>query len=83
MEEVVFACRPEELSCIVGNLFVSIEPPCDYERSANLTICGTTHSGSSGRLIIAGDRCLFYGPPDDLKAARNGLCPERRCEHGR
>jgi hypothetical protein len=26
---------------------------------------------------------LFYGLPDDLRAARNGVCPERRCEHGR
>ena len=72
MEEIVFACRPEELSCIVGNLFTGISPPC-----------GITHSGNSGRLVIKGDRCLFYGLPDDLRAVRNGVCPERRCEHGR
>lgn len=83
MEEIVFACRPEELSCIVGNLFTGISPPCEYERSAHLTICGITHSGNSDRLVIKGDRCLFYGLPDDLRAARNGFCPERRCEHGR
>lgn len=82
MEEIVFSCRPEELSCIIGNLFTELEPPCAYERSPNLTICGKTNSGKSGRLIIAGDRCLFYGPPEDLTAARNGFCPERRCEHG-
>lgn len=82
MEEVVFACRNDELSCIVGNLFVSIEPPCDFEHSEDLTICGTTHSGKIGRLIIKGDRCLFYGSSEDLRAARNGPCIERRCEHG-
>lgn len=82
MEEVAFACRPEELSCIIGNLFTELEPPCAYQRSPDLTICGKTHSGSSGRLVIQSDRCLFYGLPDDLEAARKGFCPERRCEHG-
>ncbi len=82
MTEVTFACRPEELSCIIGNLFTELEPPCAYPRSPDLTICGKTHSGSSGRLVIQSDRCLFYGLPDDLEAARKGFCLERRCEHG-
>lgn len=83
MEQLVFACAPEELSCIVGNLFTELEPPCEYHRSNDLTLCGKTHSGRSGRLVIQGDRCLFYGPPEDLEMARKGRCPERRCEHGR
>lgn len=82
MEETVFSCRPSELSCIIGNLFTEIEPPCDVPRSDNLTLSGTTHSGADAVLMIHGDRCIYKGPPDDLEAARNGVCPERRCEHG-
>lgn len=82
MEETVFACRPEELSCLSGNLFSAIEPPCDYDKGPDLTICGTTHSGSYGRLVVRSDCCLFYGSQKDLSAVRNGVCPERRCEHG-
>lgn len=83
MKEIVFACKPEELSCIVGNLFVSLEPPCDLERSTDLAMCGVTHSGSYARLQFKKDYCLFYGKPEDLEAARSGRCIERRCErHG-
>lgn len=83
MAEIVFACEPEELSCIIGNLFSDIEPPCGIPYSKDLTICGTTYSEKCGRLVIQRDRCLFYGSPDDLEAARCGPCPERRCERGR
>lgn len=82
MEHIEFSCPPGELSCIIGNLFVSLEPPCKYVRSTHLMLCGITHSGNNGRLIVLGDRCSFYGIPDDLEAARNGPCLERRCEHG-
>lgn len=30
MEHIEFSCPPGELSCIIGNLFVSLEPPCKY-----------------------------------------------------
>lgn len=82
MSEIIFACKPEELSCIIGNLFTEIRPPCEYARTADLTIVGTTHSGNPARLIIQKDCCLYYGPQNDLEVARNGFCPERRCEHG-
>ena len=75
MEHIEFSCPPGELSCIIGNLFVSLEPPCKYVRSTHLMLCGITHSGNNGRLIVLGDRC-------DLDAARNGPCLERRCTHG-
>ena len=78
----MFACRPDEVSCLIGNLFAEIEPPCGYPPSAALTICGTTRSGNAGRLVISDDYCLFYGLRSDLDAVRNGKCLERRCEHG-
>lgn len=61
MEHIEFSCPPSELSCIIGNLFVSLEPPCKYVRSTHLMLCGITHSGNSGRLTVLGDRCSFYG----------------------
>jgi len=47
MEHIEFSCPPGELSCIIGNLFVSLEPPCKYVRSTHLMLCGITHSGNS------------------------------------
>lgn len=82
MEEIVFACRPVEVSCLIGNLFTEIEPPCGCPPTAALTICGRTHSGNTGRLVIGKDYCLYYGLRSDLEAVRSGKCLERRCEHG-
>lgn len=83
MKEIVFSCPPAELSCIVGNLFVGIDPPCDAPITENgLVICGTTHSGRQGRLHIHKDYCLFYGEESDLAAVRGGVCVERRCRNG-
>lgn len=82
MQEITFTRPLDELSCIIGTLFTDLEPPCDVERTADLVLCGTTHSGNHGRLRIAGDRCTFCGEPDDLAAVLSGRCPERRCCHG-
>ena len=87
MEEIVFSRPPNELSCIIGNLFMSVEPPCDlcdHGRTTDLVITGITHSQNYGRLTIKKDRCVFYGEPEDLDAVLNGACPgEGRCRHGR
>lgn len=82
MDETVFAFKPDELSCMIGNLFISVEPPCGYTRTEDLTICGTTFSGNHGRLVVKGEYGIFYGLRSDLEAVRNGKCIERRCEHG-
>ena len=82
MQETTFTRPPDELSCIIGNLFTELEPPCDVEHTAGLVLCGTTHSGNPGRLRIAGDCCTFYGQPDDLEVVISGRCPERRCRRG-
>ena len=47
MEEVTFSRPPNELSCIIWNLFMSVEPPCDlcdHGRTTDLVITGITHS---------------------------------------
>lgn len=82
-EEIVFACPPENLSCLVGNLFGELATPCELVRDGSgLVICGYTHSGKYGVLFIHEDYCCFKGAKDDLEAVRNGVCVERRCKRG-
>ena len=81
MEEIIFSCPPDEVSCLVGNLFAELDPPCDAPmRSDRLTLCGRTHSGSSAVLFIYKDYCCFYGMREDLEAVRGSTCIERRCK---
>lgn len=48
-----YACPRRELSCIVGNLFVELEPPCDHcAVGDSLTICGTTYAGTRATLTV-------------------------------
>ena len=84
MKEIEFSRPAGEVSCIIGNLFETLDPPCDLGRSADLVICGVTHAQNYGRLTIKKDRCVFYGEPEDLDAILNGDCPiGRRCGNGR
>lgn len=84
IKETEFSRSAGEVSCIIGNLFATVEPPCDLGRSTDLVICGVTHAQNYGRLTIKKDRCVFYGEPEDLDAVLNGACPgEGRCRHGR
>lgn len=84
MEETFFACSTQELSCIIGNLFVEIDAPCDikFGEEKGLVICGTTHSGKHGFLTIHKDYCVFRGCKEDFEAVKNGVCVERRCKNG-
>ena len=78
-----FSRPPAELSCIIGNLFLCLEPPCDEDLTAGgLVICGYTLSGDSGRLIIEKERCIFTGNEDDFLAALSRPCIERSCQNG-
>ncbi len=83
MDVVEFSRPAEEMSCIIGNLFTSVEPPCDFGCTPGLVICGMTHSGKHGMLTVLSDRCTFCGDPKDLEAVLDGHCPERRCRNGR
>lgn len=77
-EEIIFSRPADEISCIIGNLFSAIMPPCDLKRSTDLVICGMTHAQNYGTLTVKSDCCIF-----DLAAVLNGRCPERKCRHGR
>ena len=74
---------PAKLSCLVGNLFAELEPPCGKDLDPDgLMLCGKTPTGREAMLLICRDRCTFIGVAEDLNAARNGECPNRRCPYG-
>lgn len=81
-EEVTFSRPAGELSCIIGNLFTAIQPPCDLRCGSDLVICGMTHSQRYGTLTVKSDCCIFCGEPEDLSAVLNGQCLERKCRDG-
>lgn len=77
------SCPKGELSCIIGSLFVELEPPCSACGDDELIICGTTHSGKKAMLSVFNDTYVFTGDAADLKAVLNGKCPEKRpCKEG-
>ena len=82
-EEIIFSRPADEISCIIGNLFSAITPPCGLKRSTDLVICGMTHAQNYGTLTVKSDCCIFVGEPEDLAAVLSGQCPERKCRHGR
>ena len=83
-ELINLSLPPGELSCLVGNLFAELEPPCEKDLDPEwLILCGRTPAGREAMLLICRDRCTFIGCPEDLNAARNGKCPNRRCQYGR
>ncbi len=84
MNELInFSLPAEKLSCLTGNLFAELEPPCDKQYDPEgLMLCGHTPSGREAMLLICRDRCTFIGDPEDLKAARNGKCPRLGCPNG-
>lgn len=83
LQEIRFSRPAAEVSCIIGNLFAALQPPCDeLGADDSIVICGLTHSKNYGRLTIKSDRCVFYGHPEDIEAVLNGRCPERKCENG-
>ena len=65
-ELINLSLPPAELSCLVEGLI----------------LCGRTPAGREAMLLICRDRCTFIGCRDDLNAARNGKCPNRRCPFG-
>lgn len=70
-----YACTRRELSCIIGNLFAEIEPPCERCGAADeLTISGTTYTGSRAVLTITEYGFKFEGDPSEVARIR-----ERRC----
>lgn len=81
MDTIRFFLPPPELSCLIGNLFTELEPPCGAGQleADGITLYGWTISGERGELHIFTDHCTFTGRPEDYRAARFGACPERGC----
>lgn len=70
-----YACTRRELSCIIGNLFVEIEPPCERCGAADvLTISGTTYTGNKAVLTVTEHGFTWEGDPAEVEKIR-----ERRC----
>ena len=70
-----YACTRRELSCIIGNLFTEIEPPCERCGAADvLTISGTTYTGARAGLTVTEHGFTFDGNPAEV-----GRIRERRC----
>ena len=87
MEDRIEFSRPmSEVSCIVGNLFAELDPPCGMSGGQKdvLTIFGRVRgSGERAVLRVLSDRCIYTGPPEALEAVLDRLCPEKeayRCE---
>lgn len=75
------ACSMSELSCIIGSLFIELDPPCAACGVDELVICGTTHSKNKAMIVVLGGGVFYFvGEPEDLKVVLNGRCPERRCQ---
>lgn len=79
MTEEIISPTPAELSCMVGNLFAELEPPCDVPFAPGITLCGITPAGNRAVLLVHRDFCIFRGEAGDLESARRG-CLNRRCK---
>lgn len=69
-----YACTTPELTCIIGNLFTELSPPCGKCRTDSITISGITYTGEAATLVIVKDGFLFDGSPETIAKIR-----ERRC----
>lgn len=69
-----YACTKEELSCIIGNLFAELRPPCAACRRGQLVICGTTVTGGEATLIVTEFGFDYNGDPDLINTIRQRRC---------
>lgn len=72
-----YACTRAELSCIIGNLFVELSPPCAHCGEGALTITGTTVTGNKGTIFVTAAGFDFEGCADDtvmIDSIRKGRC---------
>lgn len=66
-----------ELSCVIGHLFETLDPPCNVrppvevdQLCVTLMIAGTTSSGHYGTLYLANDGYAYWmGSLEDLSYA--------------
>lgn len=69
-----------ELSCIIGTLFESLDPPCGISggHGCMLVLFGKVRGSSETAVLqVYQDWCKYMGPPGALKAAVGSCCPEK------
>ena len=74
-----YACTRRELSCIIGNLFAELDPPCAAcdSDADELTISGRTHTGAQAVLTVTEWGFLFDGDPPEIEEIRGKRCLRR------
>ena len=72
-----YACPRRELSCIVGNLFVELEPPCDHLRNGIDFLGFHTYLTESGKIIRKVRRSSKSNAQRKLKKQRGLLDREK------
>lgn len=72
-----YACTRRELSCIIGNLFTELDPPCAAcdSDADELTISGRTYTGAQAVLTVTEWGFRFDGDPSEIEEIRErGAC---------
>lgn len=60
-----YACTAAELSCVIGNIFAELSPPCAACGAEVLQIAGTTVTGNAATLTVTEAGFDFDGCADD------------------
>lgn len=61
-----YACTAAELSCVIGNIFAELSPPCAACGAEVLQITGTTVTGNAATLTVTEAGFDFDGSADDF-----------------
>ena len=80
------ACKGAELSCIIGNIFTELRPPCDMCGGEAVTIHGITPTGHEATITLTAAGFDFEGCAEDtalLQRIRKARCiyPEYQDNH--
>ena len=65
-----YACTAAELSCVIGNIFAELSPPCAACGAEVLQITGTTVTGNAATLTVTEAGFDFDGCADDTAMIR-------------
>lgn len=71
------ACKGAELSCIIGNIFTELRPPCDMCGGEAVTIRGITPTGHEATITLTAAGFDFEGCAEDtalLQRIRKARC---------
>lgn len=71
------ACTGAELSCVIGNIFTELRPPCEDCGAAAVVIRGITPTGHEAKITLTAAGFDFEGSEEDtaiLERIRKGRC---------